>query len=100
MYWGCLACERQNPAKAIRCLGCGRSAKVALDHDIWDKYPPRSYFPVDAVIVAAEPEEEHEHQPITEDIADGVVGGGLAHVYMTYCRDCGEELEPEEPDDG
>lgn len=40
--------------------------------------------------------EGHDFQP--EDIADGVVGGGLAHVYRIYCTRCGEEGEPEDLD--
>ena len=114
MWWTCLACERQNRASAIRCLGCGRSAAVATNHAIWDKYPPRTYLTVDAVIAPAPavgtPLREHAnedpedpcadgHEPHVEDIADGVVGGGAAHVYRTYCTNCDEELEPEEPDD-
>lgn len=41
---------------------------------------------------------DHDHEPETEDIADGVVGGGAAHVFRTYCRLCNAELETEEPE--
>lgn len=39
-------------------------------------------------------EEGHDYQP--EDIADGVVGGGAAHVWRIYCTRCGAEGEPED----
>lgn len=44
--------------------------------------------------------EECEHEWDTEDIADGVVGGGMAHVYVTRCIHCGEEQEQGEIDMG
>ena len=36
------------------------------------------------------------HDWQTEDIADGVVGGGLAHVWRTYCSRCDAEGDPED----
>ena len=38
-----------------------------------------------------------------EDVADGVVGGGAAHVYFVYCNRCDaaggpEDIEEEHPD--
>jgi hypothetical protein len=36
---------------------------------------------------------EHECEGKTEDIADGVVGNGAAHVYRCYCTICGTEMD-------
>lgn len=49
-----------------------------------------------------DPDEVHAvegHRWVTEDIADGVVGGGRAHVYVTYCSVCNEEREDEDQDE-
>jgi len=41
-----------------------------------------------------------DHEMVdTDDIADGVVGGGVAHVYQSICRRCGAELVLSEPDE-
>lgn len=36
------------------------------------------------------------HDWQAEDIADGVVGGGAAHVFRVYCSRCDAEGEPED----
>lgn len=40
--------------------------------------------------------EEEGHDWAWDDIADGVVRGGLDHVYVVYCRRCGAEGTPED----
>jgi hypothetical protein len=35
----------------------------------------------------------------TDDIADGVAGGGRMHVYVTTCRDCKGDLALSAPDE-
>jgi len=40
--------------------------------------------------------EEEGHAFAPEDIADGVVGGGAAHVWRIYCARCGAEGEPDD----
>ena len=35
---------------------------------------------------------DHEDYLESEDIADGVVGGGAAQVWRHYCHGCGAEL--------
>ena len=35
----------------------------------------------------------HEHVD-SEDVADGVVGNGAAHVWVHDCADCGAEVVP------
>ena len=44
---------------------------------------------------------DHEHVE-TEDVADGVVGNGAAHVLAAHCADCGAALvdDGEMDDDG
>lgn len=44
---------------------------------------------------------EHEHVE-TEDVADGVVGNGAAHILTAHCADCGAALvdDGEMDDDG
>ena len=42
--------------------------------------------------------QECDHEYRVEDIADGVVGGGAAHVYVRVCRICGEQDEDDEPE--
>lgn len=43
-----------------------------------------------------DPCEEEGHDYQAEDVADGVVGGGAAHVWRIYCSRCGEEGTPED----
>jgi len=44
--------------------------------------------------------EECEHEWEVTDEADGVICGGMAHVYVTRCRICGEEGPDDyQPDD-
>ncbi len=42
---------------------------------------------------------EGNHEPETDDIADGIVGGAAAHVYVTRCADCDLPMELSEPDE-
>ena len=40
------------------------------------------------------------HDPETNDEADGVVAGGIAHHYVTRCSRCGVRLQAEMDEDG
>ena len=41
-----------------------------------------------------------DHERVaSDDIADGVVGGGRSHVWVHTCLDCGVELRPTMPDE-
>jgi hypothetical protein len=78
--------DHENGLAILSCSDCHDAGY----HEDWDDQTP---IPCPLCLC-----EDEGHAFAVEDIADGVVGGGAAHVYRIYCTRCGEEGEPEDLD--